>query len=95
MKKYIIFAIATLFLSVSAYADDHTDYKCDYKYYRGIQKVNSVYKMTDEAKERWTTKLKEVHQLCMDGKDAEASNILKELRSDKDWDTVFSTYDSN
>jgi hypothetical protein len=95
MKKYIILAIAISFLAVSAYAEDHTDYKCDYKYYRGIQKVNSLYQLSGETKEKWVSKLTEVHQLCMDGKDEEASQILKELRNDKEWDTVFSDYDSN
>jgi hypothetical protein len=95
MKKYVILAIAISFLAVSAYAEDHTDYKCDYKYYRGIQKVNSLYQMTPEAKDKWISKLKEVHQLCMDGKEKEASKILMELHEDKEWDTVFSTYDSN
>ena len=95
MKKYIFLAVAMSFLAVSAYAGGHGDYKCDYKYYRGIKKVNSLYNMTGESKEKWTSKLKEVHQLCMDGNDQEASKILKELSQDKDWDTIFSTYDSN
>ncbi len=51
--------------------------------------------MSDEAKDKWITKLTEVHQLCKDGKDEEASRILTELNKDKEWDTVFSTYDSN
>ena len=42
MKKYILLAIAISFLAVSAYAGGHADYKCDYKYYRGI-KVGSRY----------------------------------------------------
>ena len=95
MKKYIILAIAISFLAVSAYAGGHTDYQCDYKYYRGIKKVNSLYTMSDEAKNKWISKLTEVHQLCMDGKGEEASQILTDLSKDKEWDTVFSTYDSN
>ena len=95
MKKIIFLAIAMLFLTVSAYAGGHADYKCDYKYYRGIKKVNSLYMMSDEAKDKWISKLTEVHQLCMDGNDEEASQILSELNKDKEWDTVFSTYDSN
>ncbi len=96
MKKHIILAIAISFLTVSAYAGGHTDYNCDYKYYRGIQKVNSLYKLTDEVKDKWVSKLTEVHQLCMDGKEEEASRILTELNKDKEWDTIFSTtYDSN
>jgi hypothetical protein len=95
MKKYFIIAIAISFIAVSAYAGDQTDYKCDYKYYRGIKKVNSLYTMSDEVKKKWISKLKEVHQLCMDGKDAEASRILTELNKEKEWDTIFSTYDSN
>ena len=95
MKKYIIVAIAISFLTITAYAGDHSDYKCDYKYYRGIKKVNSLYNMTGETKEKWVAKLTEVHQLCMDGKDEEASKVLVELKKDKEWDTVFSTYDSN
>ena len=95
MKKYIILAIAVSLLAVSAYAGDHADYKCDYKYYRGIKKVNSLYTMTDEARNRWISKLTQVHQLCMDGNDAEASMILKELNKEKEWDTIFSTYDAN
>ncbi len=95
MKKYFVLAIAILFLAISAYAGDRTDYKCDYKYYRGIKKVNSLYTMTDEAKNKWISKLKEVHQLCMDGKDKEASRVLTELHKEKEWDTIFSTYDSN
>jgi len=62
MKKYIILTIAILFLAVSAYAGDQTDYKCDYKYYRGIKKVNSLYQLTGETKEKWVSKLTEVHQ---------------------------------
>ena len=42
MKKIIFLAIAIFFFTVSAYAGGHTDYKCDYKYYRGIKKVNSI-----------------------------------------------------
>ena len=95
MKKYIVLTIAMTFIAFSAYAAEYTDYKCDYKYYRGIKKVNSLYNMSGETKNKWTSKLKEVHQLCMDGKDEEASQILAELSTDKDWDTVFSTYDSN
>ena len=95
MKKSIILVIAISFLAASAYAASHTDYKCDYKYYRGLKKVNSLYKMSDEAKNKWISKLTEVHQLCLDGKDEEASQILTELNKDKEWDTVFSTYDSN
>ncbi len=95
MKTYIIATIAIALLTVTAYAGGHEDYKCDYKYYRGIKKVNSLYQMSGETKERWISKLKEVHQLCMDGKDEEASNVLRELSNDKEWDTVFSTYDSN
>ena len=95
MKKYIILAIAMSFLAVSAYAGGHADYKCDYKYYRGIKKVNSLYNMSGEAKDKWTSKLSEVHQLCMDGNDQEASQILTELSKDKVWDTIFSTYDAN
>ena len=95
MKKIILSIIAMSFLTVSAYADDHVDYKCDYKYYRGIKKVTSLYQMTDEARDKWIAKLTEVHQLCMDGKDDEASMILAELNADKDWDTIFSTYDAN
>ena len=96
MKNYIILAIAILFLAGSAYAGGHTVYKCDYKYYRGIEKVNSLYKLSDEVKDKWISKLTEVHQLCMDGKDDEASRVLTELHKDKEWDTIFSTtYDSN
>ncbi len=95
MKRFLILAIAISFLAVSAYAGDHSDYKCDYKYYRGIKKVNSLYQMSDEAKNKWIKKLTEVHQLCMDGKDEEASKVLTELHKDKEWDTIFSTYDSN
>lgn len=95
MKKYIIAAIFITFLAVTAYAGGHGDYKCDYKYYRGIKKVNSLYNMTGETKEKWVAKLTEVHQLCMNGQDEEASKLLSELSKDKDWDTVFSTYDSN
>ena len=95
MKKFIILAIAISFVAVSAYAGEHTDYKCDYKYYRGIKKVNSLYKMSDEAKNKWISKLTKIHELCMDGKDEEASQIMEELSKDKEWDTVFSTYDSN
>ena len=95
MKKYIILAIAISFLAVSAYAGGHADYKCDYKYYRGIKKVNSLYTMSDEARQRWISKLTEVHQLCMDGNDEQASKILQELNREKEWDTIFSTYDSN
>ena len=95
MKKYFILAIAISFLAVSAYAGDHADYKCDYKYYRGIKKVNSLYTMSDEARQRWISKLTEVHQLCMDGNDEQASKILQELNREKEWDTIFSTYDSN
>ena len=95
MKKYIILSIAISLLAVSAYAGGYEHYKCDYKYYRGIQKVNSLYVMSDDAKDRWISKLTEVHQLCMDGKNEEASQILSELSQDKEWDTVFSTYDSN
>ena len=96
MKKYIILTIAISFLAVSAYAGDHSDYKCDYKYYRGIEKVNSLYKLSDEVKDKWISKLSEVHQLCMEGKDEEASMVLRELNKEKEWDTIFSTtYDSN
>jgi hypothetical protein len=95
MKKLFMVAIAISFLAVSAYAGDHVDYKCDYKYYRGIKKVNSLYEMSDETKNKWISKLTEIHQLCMDGKDKEASQIMEELSKDKEWDTVFSTYDSN
>ncbi|MGD8991172.1 MAG: hypothetical protein PVI00_06905 [Desulfobacterales bacterium] len=95
MKKFIIPVIAIVLLAFSAYADDHKEFKCDYKYYRGIKKVNSLYEMTEEARQKWILKLTEVHQLCMDGKDQEASKILMDLRNDKEWDTVFSTYDSN
>ena len=95
MKKCILLAIAILFIAVSAYAEDHKEYKCDYKYYRGIKKVNSLYTMSAEAKNKWISKLTEVHQLCMDGKDEEASRILTELHEEKEWDTIFSTYDSN
>ena len=95
MRKLIIGALFICFLAVTAYAGGHDDYKCDYKYYRGIKKVNSLYNMTGETKEKWVKTLKEVHQLCMDGKDEEASKLLLELRKDKEWDTVFSTYDSN
>ena len=95
MKNYVIAAILISFLAVSAYAGGHSDYKCDYKYYRGIKKVNSLYSMTGETKDKWIAKLTEVHQLCMDGNDEEASKILADLSRDKDWDAVFSTYDSN
>ena len=46
--------------------------------------------MSDEAKNKWISKLTEIHQLCMDGKDEEASKIMEELSKDKDWDTVLS-----
>ncbi len=95
MKIYIILSIAISLLAVSAYAGGYEHYTCDYKYYRGIQKVNSLYIMSDDAKDKWISKLTEVHQLCMDGKNEEASQILSELSQDKEWDTVFSTYDSN
>ena len=95
MKNYVILAIAISLLAVSAYAGGHADYKCDYKYYKGAKKVNSLYTMSDETKNKWISKLTEVHQLCMDGKDEKASQILTELSKDKEWDTVFSTYDSN
>lgn len=95
MKKYIFLAIAMSFLAASAYAGNRVDYECDYKYYRGIEKVSSLYKMTEEARNKWISQLTQVHQLCMDGKDEEASRILTELHKDKEWDTVFSTYDAN
>ena len=96
MKKYIFLSIAISFLAFSAYAGGHAEYKCDYKYYRGIEKVNSLYKLSDEVRDKWISKLTEVHQLCMDGKDDEASMVLTELNKDKEWDTIFSTtYDSN
>jgi hypothetical protein len=95
MKKYIILTIAISFLALPAFAGDHLDYKCDYKYYRGIKKVNTLYEMTEEARNKWIAKLSEVHRLCMEGKDDQASEILTELHKDKDWDTVFSTYDKN
>ena len=95
MKKIIILTIAITFMAASAYAVDYKDYKCDYKYYRGIKKVETLYNMSGETKEKWISKLKEVHQLCMDGNENEASEILADLSSDKDWDAVFSTYDAN
>ncbi len=95
MKRYIILSIAISLLAVSAYAGGYEHYTCDSKSYRGIQKVNSLYIMSDDAKDKWISKLTEVHQLCMDGKNEEASQILSELSQDKEWDTVFSTYDSN
>ncbi len=95
MKKFIFLAIAMSFLAISAYAGGHGDYQCDYKYYRGIKKVNSLYNLSGETRDKWTAKLKEVHQLCMDGKEEQASQILQELSKDKEWDTIFSTYDAN
>lgn len=94
IKKHIILAIVISFVAVSAYAGGHIDCKCDYKYYRGIKKVNTLYTMSDETKDKWISKLTEFHQLCIEGKDQEASQILTELNTDKEWDTVFSSYDS-
>ena len=51
--------------------------------------------MSQETRNKWETQLKKVHQLCTEGKEAEAKEILEALRNDKDWDMVFSTHDGN
>ena len=51
--------------------------------------------MSAEGRQKFAAKLKEVHQLCMEGKEAQAKEILSELREEKDWETVFSTEEGN
>jgi hypothetical protein len=51
--------------------------------------------MSGEARQRWISKLKEVHELCKEGKDEQAKKILSELKNEKEWETVFSTHDGN
>jgi hypothetical protein len=93
MKKFIMIVAVIAMLNISVYADEM---KCDYKYIRAVKRVESFStEMTEEAKNKWITGLKKVHQLCEEGKEAEAKALLKDLHKDKDWDTVFSTHDTN
>ena len=93
MKQCIIVVAAIFILSVTGYADE---LKCDYKYIRATKKLNAFSsEMSEETRNKWATQLKKVHRLCEEGQEEQAAEILKELRKDKDWDTVFSTHDGN
>ncbi len=88
MKKFIIAVIAICLLSVFAYAEEDS---CDYKYYRLIQKVKSLSnsEMSKEDRDRWISKLSNAYQLCEEGKDKEAAEIMAELNKDRAHDLVF------
>jgi hypothetical protein len=93
MKKFILAVAAIAMFNISVYAEE---LQCDYKYIRAVKRVESFStEMTEEAKNKWITELKKVHQLCEEGKEAEAKALLKDLHKDKEWDTVFSTHDTN
>jgi uncharacterized protein (DUF3084 family) len=51
--------------------------------------------MAEETKNKYISQLEKAYQLCKDGKKEQAAEILGELRNDKEFDTVFSTYDGN
>jgi hypothetical protein len=93
MKKSVIAFLTIFLVGTFAYAEE---FKCDYKYYRAVKKVESYStEMSEEARQRWIAKLKQVHELCKEGKEAEAKEILSELREETEWETVFSTHDGN
>jgi hypothetical protein len=93
MKVFIIAAVAIFLIGTSGYAEE---FKCDYKYYRAMKKVESYStEMSTEAREKWMSQLKQVHELCKEGNEESAAKILSELRAEKEWETVFSTHDGN
>ena len=71
MKKCILAVAALSILNVSVYAQE---LGCDYKYNKLVKRVESFSsEMTQESKNKWITGLKKAHQLCEEGKRAEAS----------------------
>ena len=93
MKRCVTAVVAICLFSISAYAED---FKCDYKYIQAVKKVNGYSsEMSDETKKRWISKLEEVHQLCEEGKEEQAAEIIAELRKEADWELLFSTQDGN
>ena len=95
MKASII-AVATLFLfGISAYAAD--EHRCASKYHKMITKVNSLStsEMSREDKDKWKSKLKEVYDLCKEGKHQEAAEIMAELNKEKAHDLVFNPAGGN
>ena len=89
MKAFII-AIATFMflLGLSAHAEEDS---CDYKYYRLIKKVKSLSnsEMSQEDRDKWISKLGDAYQLCKEGKNKEAAEIMAELNKDRAHDLVF------
>jgi hypothetical protein len=93
MKKCIIAVAAICMLNISAYAEELS---CDYRYNEAIKKINSISsEISEETKNKWISQLKKSHQLCKDGKEEQAIEILEKLNNDKEWDTIFSTDDKS
>jgi hypothetical protein len=93
MKKCIVTVASICMLSISAYAGE---FNCDYKYNEAINKINSASsEISKETKSKWISQLKKSHQLCEDGKEKQAVEILEKLNNEKEWDMMFSTYDKN
>ena len=93
MKKFMIAIAAICMITISAYADN----ECDSKYNNMLKRLQSLTEteMSEETKNRWISQVEKAYQLCQDGKKEQAAEILGELRNDKEFDTVFSTYDGN
>ena len=93
MKTFTLAAAAIFLLGISVYAEEM---KCDDRYIQAVKRVEGFStEMSEEAKNKYITAFKRVHQLCEEGKEEEAQAILRDLNKDKDWDTVFSTHDTN
>ncbi|MGD9373484.1 MAG: hypothetical protein PVF14_18815 [Desulfobacterales bacterium] len=93
MKKYIIAIAVICMFNISAYADN----ECDSKYHNVLKRLQSLTEteMAEETKNKYISQLEKAYQLCKDGNKEQAAEILGELRNDKEFDTVFSTYDGN
>ena len=92
--KIGIFAVAAIcLLSISAYAE----YECDTEYHDKLKKLKSLTEteISDEAKNKYISRLEKAYQLCKDGKKEQAVEILAELKEEHDFNTVFSTHDGN
>ena len=95
MKASII-AVAIIFLfGIFAYATD--EHKCASEYHKLISKINALShsEMSQENKDKWKSKLKQVYELCKEGKDQEAAEIMAELNEDKAHDLVFNPATGN
>ena len=82
--RILLVVVAAIFLSCATdnvATDSASD--CESTYMNRIERVKGTTKLSQSEKEKYLPQLEKAYQLCKEGKTEEASDLLDELRSEK------------